>query len=78
MQPQLPTRLVARPTVLARGSVVSERIEQMIAAAVDGDYTPLHRLNRVLAEPYTLAEADTELSRPPLPDEVVPATFCGT
>ena len=62
------------PAVIPR----NHRIEQMIAAAVDGDYTPFHRLNRVLAEPYTLAEADTELSRPPLPDEVVPATFCGT
>lgn len=62
------------PAVIPR----NHRIEQMIAAAVDGDYTPFHRVNRVLAEPYTLAEADTELSRPPLPDEVVPATFCGT
>ncbi|MGB1390007.1 MAG: protein adenylyltransferase SelO [Paracoccaceae bacterium] len=62
------------PAVIPR----NHRIEQMIAAAVDGDYTPFHRLNRVLAEPYTLTEADTELSRPPLPDEVVPATFCGT
>ena len=62
------------PAVIPR----NHRIEQMIAAAVDGDYTPFNRLNHVLSEPYTLAKADMELNRPPLPDEVVPATFCGT
>ncbi|HBS50505.1 MAG TPA: YdiU family protein [Rhodobacteraceae bacterium] len=64
----------ANPAVIPR----NHRIEQMIAAAVEGDHAPFHRLNAVLARPF---EDDTEaadLRRPPAPDEVVPATFCGT
>ena len=53
-------------------------MEEMIAAAVAGDYAPFHRLNTVLSTPYEdQLEAD-DLTRAPLPEEVVPATFCGT
>ncbi|EPX78466.1 protein adenylyltransferase SelO [Salipiger mucosus] len=56
----------------------NHRIEQMIAAAVDGDDRPFHHLNAVLSCPYDDQPEAEELQRPPLPDEVVPATFCGT
>ena len=50
----------------------------MIAAAVEGDYAPFHRLNAVLARPYDDPPEAADLRRAPLPEEVVPATFCGT
>ena len=56
----------------------NHRIEQMIEAAMTGDYGPFHRLNAVLARPFDDQPDDADLQRPPAPDEVVPATFCGT
>ncbi|MGR3623605.1 protein adenylyltransferase SelO [Pseudophaeobacter sp.] len=56
----------------------NHRIEEMIAAAVSGDFTMFHRLNTVLASPYLRQPDQDDLLRPPMPDEVVKATFCGT
>lgn len=56
----------------------NHRIEEMIAAAVTGDFTMFHRLNTVLASPYLRQPDQDDLLRPPMPDEVVKATFCGT
>ncbi|MEP3332969.1 protein adenylyltransferase SelO [Sedimentitalea sp.] len=56
----------------------NHRIEQMIEAAIDGDYALFERLDTVLARPYEDQPEHANLSRPPMPDEVVPATFCGT
>ena len=71
-----PETLMARtnPKVIPR----NHRVEQMIAAAVAGDYAPFQRLNAALARPFDLAPEDRDLTNPPLPSEVVPATFCGT
>jgi len=69
-----PLIAAANPAVIPR----NHRIEQMIAAAVEGDYAPFHRLNAVLARPYDDQPEAEDLTRPPLPDEVVEATFCGT
>ena len=38
----------ANPVFIPR----NHRVEQMIQAAVNGDYAPFHRLNKVLARPY--------------------------
>ncbi|MEM9576206.1 MAG: YdiU family protein [Pseudomonadota bacterium] len=62
----------ASPRVIPR----NHRIEEMIAAAVQGDYAPFHRLMAALTAPYTTE--DTALMRPPTEAERVPATFCGT
>lgn len=62
------------PAVIPR----NHRIEEVIAAAGRDDFTPFHELHRVLARPYELAQGDGEYARPPAPDEVVEATFCGT
>ncbi len=62
------------PAVIPR----THRIEQAIQAGVAGDFEPFHRLTRVLATPFALAEEDRELARPPTEDEIVPQTFCGT
>ncbi len=64
----------ANPTAIPR----NHRIEQMIAAAVAGDYQPFHRLNEALSRPFDDQPDFADLMRPPRPDEVVAATFCGT
>ncbi len=64
----------ANPAFIPR----NHRIEQMIAAAVEGDYAPFNRLNAVLSRPYEDQPDAADLARPPMPDEVVAATFCGT
>lgn len=56
----------------------NHRIEEMIASAVTGDFAPFHRLSKVLATPYAEQAGQEELRRPPAPEEVVAATFCGT
>ncbi|MQQ07366.1 YdiU family protein [Epibacterium sp. SM1979] len=56
----------------------NHRIEQMIEAAVAGDFAPFERLNRVLSDPYSEQPDDMDLTRPPTENEVVAATFCGT
>jgi len=64
----------ANPAYIPR----NHRIEQMIAAAVDGDFAPFERLLCVLARPYEEQSDATDLARPPEPSEVVQQTFCGT
>jgi uncharacterized protein YdiU (UPF0061 family) len=64
----------ANPAVIPR----NHRIEEMIAAAVAGDDSLFHRLNSVLARPFEDDPDARDLTRPPEPHEVVPATFCGT
>ena len=71
-----PEAVMARnnPVYIAR----NHRVEQMITAAVGGDYAPFHRLRKVLAHPYDSQPASVDFTQPPPPQEVVPATFCGT
>lgn len=64
----------ANPVFIPR----NHRIEQMIEQAVSGDYDLFQRMNAVLAQPFEVQPEHADLMRPPLPDEVVPATFCGT
>jgi uncharacterized protein YdiU (UPF0061 family) len=67
-----PVMAQANPVLIPR----NHRIEHMIEAAVQGDMQPFERLSEALKTPFT--ETDAELSNPPSPSEVVPATFCGT
>ena len=62
------------PAFIAR----NHRVEQMITAAVDGDFAPFHRLRKVLSRPYDRQPDAEDLIQPPTAAEVVPATFCGT
>ncbi len=64
----------ANPAFIPR----NHRIEQMIQAAVQGEYAPFHRLNDVFSQPYADQPGAADLMRPPTQDEVVHATFCGT
>ncbi len=56
----------------------NHRIEQMIQAAVAGDYGPFERLVTVLASPFDANDHAKDLTYPPEPSEVVQQTFCGT
>lgn len=64
----------ANPAFIPR----NHRIEQMIEAAVKGDYALFHRLNTVLSHPYKDQPDAKDLARPPAESERVQATFCGT
>ncbi len=66
------TMKAASPRIIPR----NHRIEQMITAAVSGDYSPLERLMVAYMHPYDTDDA--ELMKPPTEAEQVPATFCGT
>jgi len=57
----------------------NHRIEAVIRAAVDeASYVPFHDLVRVLATPFSDQPGDVVYESPPLPDEEVLRTFCGT
>lgn len=66
--------LAANPAYIPR----NHRIEAAIQAAVAGDYTPFHRLNEILAQPFTDQPGAEAFALPPTPDEEVRRTFCGT
>ncbi len=68
------TMMSANPVFIPR----NHRVEQMIQAALRGDYAPFHRLNDVLSRPYEDQPEAIDLTRPPSEGEVVHATFCGT
>ena len=53
-------------------------VEEVIQAALTGDFHPFDKLMDVLAKPYDDQPNAAHFARPPRPDEVVRATFCGT
>lgn len=61
------------PAVIPR----NHQIETALVAAEDGDLRPCHRLLTALARPFDEPD-DVDLTLPPRPEQVVPATFCGT
>ena len=64
----------ANPAFIPR----NHQVEQMIAAAVAGDFAPFKRLLSVLQTPYQDQADATDLTHPPQSHEVVQQTFCGT
>ncbi|MCF6315273.1 MAG: YdiU family protein [Marinosulfonomonas sp.] len=56
----------------------NHRVEEMIQAAVAGDYAPFERLNAALAQPFEDVSEYDDLKRPPTGEEEVTQTFCGT
>ncbi|WP_375263035.1 YdiU family protein [Palleronia sp.] len=53
----------------------NHRIEEVIQAAVSGDYAPFHALHAALGTPY---QDHPVFAAPPAAGEEVTATFCGT
>ena len=57
----------------------NHQVETMISAAIDrSDFVPFRRMLDVLSRPYEDQPAANDLAQPPLPHELVAATFCGT
>ena len=61
------------PAIIPR----NHQVEAVIAACVQGDWSPFHALHQALATPFTPPD-DPNLTAPPQPHEVVTQTFCGT
>ncbi len=64
----------ANPAVIPR----NHQIEKVIQAALAENYTPMLKLNEVLANPFELLSEDVSFALPPKPGEEVRQTFCGT
>jgi uncharacterized protein YdiU (UPF0061 family) len=64
----------ASPALIPR----NHRVEEMIAAATEGDLAPFHRLTRALARPYDDPPENADLSTPPGNEQWRYRTFCGT
>ncbi len=62
------------PAIIAR----NHRVEEMIVAAVEGNYAPFKRLNAALLHPFETPLEHQDLRRAPTKDEQVHQTFCGT
>jgi uncharacterized protein YdiU (UPF0061 family) len=66
---------LANPVVIARNHRVEEALR---AATIRNDLTPFLRLTTALQNPFYCTPENTDLQTPPLPEERVTATFCGT
>lgn len=66
--------LKANPFLIPR----NHQIEFAIMEATAGDFSRFHRLCDALADPFTARTENMDLALPPLPEETVRQTFCGT
>lgn len=55
----------------------NHRIEQVITAALAGDFGPFEQLAEVLSRPFDDQPNNADYQLPPKPEEVVHKTFCG-
>jgi uncharacterized protein YdiU (UPF0061 family) len=69
--PDLDKMQAANPGVIPR----THQIEAAITAAVTGDFGRFNDMLGAVTQPFTRNDM---FEKPPLPDEVVPQTFCGT
>jgi uncharacterized protein YdiU (UPF0061 family) len=56
----------------------NHRVEAVIQAAVNNDYAPFEELLTVLSRPYEDQPQYAAYVEPPLPEQRVTQTFCGT
>jgi uncharacterized protein YdiU (UPF0061 family) len=56
----------------------NHRIEAVIVAAVGGDFAPFEEMTTVLARPYDDRPQFEAYAEPPLSEQRVLQTFCGT
>jgi uncharacterized protein YdiU (UPF0061 family) len=56
----------------------NHRVEQVIAAALSGNFGPFEKLLTVLSRPFEDQSKNAAYQDPPRPEEVVYQTFCGT
>jgi uncharacterized protein YdiU (UPF0061 family) len=72
--PDVVAMRAANPIFIPR----NHRIAEALAAAEAGDMAPTRRLAAALIHPFTDDPAMADLEDPPLPNEEVKLTFCGT
>jgi uncharacterized protein YdiU (UPF0061 family) len=78
-EPQSPAeRQAAMRTVNPAFIPRNHRVEAVIQAAVNNDYTPFEELLTVLSKPYEDQPQFAAYTEPPLPEQRVTQTFCGT
>ena len=63
------------PVYIPRNHLVEEAIE---VATRQGDFEAFNRLVDVLSQPGTFDPANARFAMPPLPEQIVRQTFCGT
>lgn len=73
-RPSLDAMKRANPLRIPR----NHRIEEAIAAAITGDFGPFRHLLEGVSNPRQVGAQWDDLKLPPLPDQVVHQTFCGT
>ncbi len=56
----------------------NHRIEEIILAALEGNFSPFEKLNDILSRPFEEQVENIKFQKPPLPEEIVRETFCGT
>jgi uncharacterized protein YdiU (UPF0061 family) len=56
----------------------NHKIEEVIAAGLQDDFSPFHDMNQVLHNPFQEQPAFAGYQSAPRPEEAVQATFCGT
>jgi uncharacterized protein YdiU (UPF0061 family) len=56
----------------------NHKIEEVIEAGLQDDFSPFHEMNEVLQTPFTEQPAFAGYQSAPKPEETVQATFCGT
>lgn len=56
----------------------NHQVERAIQSALDGDYSIFHELIQVLKQPFQRQREFANYQSPPLPEERVAETFCGT
>jgi serine/tyrosine/threonine adenylyltransferase len=56
----------------------NHQVEKVIKASEKGDDSAFLRFIDVVRDPFRRSEGLTEFQRPPMPDEIVHRTFCGT
>ena len=64
----------SNPAIIPR----NHRVEEVIQAANQEDFAPFHRFLQALSSPFESREEFVEYEKPPLPEEEVHRTFCGT
>ncbi|UXZ54711.1 YdiU family protein [Halomonas sp. 7T] len=64
----------ANPVVIPR----NHRIQEVIGAAVEGDFAPFHALLAAVTQPFDESEEARRLAAPATENEQVLRTFCGT
>jgi serine/tyrosine/threonine adenylyltransferase len=65
----------ANPAIIPRNHLIEEVV---VAAVKDRDFRPFEAMHEALAAPFDDPPIASRYTQPPLPEQVVRATFCGT